>query len=313
MVVFTYEDYLKYYSINKLEEENIKYILEESTIIKEHDKLIKTILTQEEISKILKRYLNLNVTKENLEIWGNKYITKNYNERESDIVYKIKEKSIFFLIEHQSKIDKNMPFRILEYSIEIMREELKRLKGQKYKGNFKYPQVIPIVIYTGSRKWDISESLNERQEHLEGYNKENFKYNLIDINNYTKEELLKENTMFSKVAVLEKCKTSEEIILTLNEIIEISKEDREELYRIINYIFRPKIGNTETEKILNKLKEKEENSMVAEVLEREFRKNYVLGRKEEKLKIAKEMKKENIDIDAIIRMTKLSRKQIESL
>lgn len=92
------------------------------------------------------------------------------------------------------------------------------------------------------------------QEKLEGYNNESFKYNLIDINNYTKEELLKENTMFSKVAALEKCKTLDEIVETLNKIIEITKKDKQELYRIINYILRPKIGNQETGKMLKNLK-----------------------------------------------------------
>ena len=61
----------------------------------------------------------------------------------------MKAKNIFFLIEHQSKIDYEMPMRVLNYEIEIMRQALGNRKIAK---NSKIPMIIPIVIYTGRRK-----------------------------------------------------------------------------------------------------------------------------------------------------------------
>lgn len=275
MQVFTYKDYLEYQEKVKissmLKETQEQYSYEDEPIYKKHDKLIKTILNRREVSKILERYLSISILEEDLEEWHNTYITKNYKERESDIVYKIKGRRIFFLIEHQSTIDYRMPFRILEYSVEIMRQVI-----QNDKKDLKYPQIIPIVIYTGNVKWDEQINMKKMQERLEGYKQEDFKYNLIDINCYTKEELLKDGSMFSKIAILEKYNSVKEIIEVLNSIIKHTKEqkEKEEIYRIVNYIVRQKIGNEETEKILEKIKKGEDENMVLEVFAKEYEKAF---------------------------------------
>ena len=176
MEIFTYEDYLN--TIRGVAEEEEEYIINTEKVHKRHDKLIKEILTKEEVSKLLEKYLKLKIEKEKLEEYTNKYITKNYEERESDIVYKIKGRNIYFLIEHQSKVDYKIPFRILEYSIEIMRTALKKQEANKKRGNnknFKYPQIIPIVIYTGNEKWKVEENISKVQESLEGYREESIK------------------------------------------------------------------------------------------------------------------------------------------
>jgi len=289
--VFTYADYLRYkeiYFVNKLEEKTEQYSYE---INKKYDKLMKKILTKKEVSKLLKRYINIEVSEKELEEYENSYITKNYKERESDIVYKQKNKEIYFLIEHQSSIDYNMPFRILEYSIEIIREVINNKNKTK---ELKYPQIVPIVIYTGHKKWDVKEKISQIQEEIKGYSTELFKYNLIDINKYTKEELLKENTMFSKIAILEKSRTSKEMIESLKKIVNKTKYEREELYRIINYIIRPKIGNKETDKILKIIREKEDNSMVQELFAKECDKHFERGVKKGINKGKKEGMKESV-------------------
>lgn len=314
MQVFTYRDYLEYKKIaqkGKVEEEQIQYDYENSRIHNKHDKLIKTILNKKELSKLLKRYLNSNVLEENIEKYNNKYITKNYKERESDMVYKIKKKEIYFLIEHQSKVDYTMPFRILEYSVEIMRESIKKQKNNK---EFKYPQIVPIVIYTGKEKWNVKESIEDMQEKLEGYNNATFRYNLIDINNYTKEELLEDNTMFSKVAALEKCNTAKEIIEIVNKIPKGTKEEREELYRIINYIIREKIGYEETERILNELKEKEEEIMNApEIFARECDRQFEKGKIEERKSAIIKMLKMKTDKNFIKSIYEITDKDLEKI
>jgi len=310
--VFTYQDYIRYQEskiINRIEETKEEYHYE-NDIYKKHDKLLKTILTKKEVSSLLKKYINIDVPEEDLEKYNNSYITKNYKERESDIVYKQKRKDIFFLIEHQSTIDYKMPFRILEYSVEIIREIIKDKKGNE---ELIYPQIVPIVIYTGNKKWNVKEGINQMQEELKGYSTEIFKYNLIDINNYTKEELLKENTMFSKIAVLEKCKTQKEMLEVLEKIIENTKNGKEELYRIINYIIRPKIGEEETEKILNKIKEKEDISMVAELFAKECDKYFEKGIKTGKKQAIIKMLKMKIDKKTIKEIYELSDEELEKI
>ena len=82
-----------------------------------------------------------------------------------------------------------MPYRILEYEIEIMKSaiDIRKVKNKEYK----LPLVIPIVLYTGKKKWDAKRYLEESQETLDGVEIKAGNYNLVDINDFTKEELIR--------------------------------------------------------------------------------------------------------------------------
>ena len=49
---------------------------------------------------------------------------------------------LYLLVEHQSKADRLMPFRVLEYACRIMRQDLNN-------GKKSLPIVIPLVFITG--------------------------------------------------------------------------------------------------------------------------------------------------------------------
>ena len=53
-----------------------------------------------------------------------------------------------------------MPYRILEYETEIMKSaiDIRKVKNKEYK----LPLVIPIVLYTGKKKWDAKRYLEPR-------------------------------------------------------------------------------------------------------------------------------------------------------
>lgn len=93
------------------------------SIDKKHDKIFKNILSSvKEMQQFLKDFLEMEVNAENLEKYKNSFITSNYKNKESDIIYKQKYKQIYYLIEHQSSLDSNIPTRILNYCVELMRE-----------------------------------------------------------------------------------------------------------------------------------------------------------------------------------------------
>ena len=83
-----------------------------------------------------------------------------------------------------------MPYRILEYEIEIMKSaiDIRKIKNKEYK----LPLVIPIVLYTGKKRWDAKRYLEESQETLDSVKIKAGNYNLVDINDFTKEELLQQ-------------------------------------------------------------------------------------------------------------------------
>ena len=215
MKVFTYYDYIKcIHSIrlNKrqgLSDEKVKYEIDdkkEESTNNEHDKLIKTILkNKEEMAKLINNFLkpNKKVDSKNLAKYTNSYITKKYMAKEADIVYKLKDDEIYFLIEHQSKKDNKMPERILNYSVDIIHEWSKE---KNIKKKTKYPIIVPIVIYTGDGKWNIPKNFKDVQIENNEYlnNKINIEYNLIDINKISVSKLLNQKSLFGYAMILEK-------------------------------------------------------------------------------------------------------------
>ena len=215
MKVFTYYDYIKcIHSIRlnkrqRLSDEKVKYEIDdkkEESTNNEHDKLIKTILkNKEEMAKLINNFLkpNKKVDSKNLVKYTNSYITKKYMAKEADIVYKLKDDEIYFLIEHQSKKDNKMPERILNYSVDIIHEWSKE---KNIKKKTKYPIIVPVVIYTGDGKWNIPKNFKDVQIENNEYlnSKINIEYNLIDINKISVSKLLNQKSLFGYAMILEK-------------------------------------------------------------------------------------------------------------
>jgi len=248
-------------------------------------------------------------------------VNKIFQNREADIVYKYKDKNIFFLIEHQTKIDYSMPYRILEYETEIMKSaiDIRKVKNKEYK----LPLVIPIVLYTGKKKWDAKRYLEESQETLDGVKIKAGNYNLVDINDFTKEELLQEETLISKMMLLEKSESTEETIEMLEKIIPgIKKDDEELLKRIISILFGEKIGEEKTKELIEKIDGGDGKMLAVVDMIRNENQMYINmgrkeGRKEERkirnIEIAQKLLKLKMPITQISEVTELTEKEIKAL
>ena len=264
------EDMLMYkiYFFNEIEKVELKY----KNVYYKHDKSFKFILAnKEEMAEFLSQFLGVRLKNKELEVQKTEFINENFEKIESDIIYKIKDTEIYFLIEHQSSIDRNMPERIIKYSL-ALRDEMNRnvnSRNQKYKVRV---IVVPIVVYTGSKKWNVGINFSNMQISKEEYQKYKLdqkyefykeflikqKYKLIDINQYTKQELINKNTKMSNMMLIEKSNTREELIKTLLELIKIT-EDKEMLKwleKVVRYILPDMLGE-EREVILENIKRKE--------------------------------------------------------
>ena len=329
MKTFSYQDYLEYQKqISKMQDSklkaNEKYIKSQNRINNPHDKIFRLYLdNKKEVVEIINRILKLKkkINKDEIEKYNSSYINERYQNRESDVVYKKKDQKIFFLIEHQTSIDYNMPKRILEYEIEIMNSCLDHKK--KLKKDEKLPAVIPIVIYTGKRKWNVAKYIKECQEKLEGIEIPGLgSYYIIDINEYSKKELEEDELFFSKLLLIEKAKTEDELVAVFALIISKAKNliTKEELKKIIYYIYQEKIGKEKAEELIEKLNKGVGNMKLAveKMLDREYaardRKSRKEGRKEglqeAALTLAKKMLNEKIDIDLITKITGIKKEQI---
>jgi len=283
---------------------------------------------KEEAIALINQAIKIKLKAEEIEKYTSSFVSKIFQNREADIVYKYKNKNIFFLIEHQTKIDYSMPYRILEYEIEIMKSaiDIRKIKNKEYK----LPLVIPIVLYTGKKKWDAKRYLEESQETLDDVKIKAGNYNLVDIKDFTKEELLQGKTLISKMMLLEKSESTEESIEMLEKIIpNTNKEEKELLKRVISILFGEKIGEEKTKELIEKIDGGEGKMLALVDMIRNENKMYInMGRKEGRkeareegkiklkqqcLEIAKNLLKINMPISQISEVTKLPEEEIEKI
>jgi len=141
----------------------------------------------------------------------------------------------------------------------------------------------------------------------------------VDINDYTKEELLQGKTLTSKMMLIEKSESTEETIEMLEKIIpNIKQEDKKLLKRIISILFGEKIGEEKTKELIEKIDGGEEKMLaVVEMIRNENQMYIDIGRKEGKkqnsIEIAQKLLKIKMPISQISKVTELTEKEIEKL
>ena len=308
--------------IEKIKEKEEQYNYEKNIIHNSHDTSIRKILSNKDevalfINKVLQlSKINKEIRADMLERYETSLITKSYLNREADIIYKRKDMDVFFLIEHQSRIDYNMPIRIMEYVTAIITNYWYSDKENIV--NRKYPLVIPIVLYIGKNKWNVEKHISSRQVKMPGYKSEYGKYTVFDANDYEDSELLQEKGALSKIILLEKTKGEKEL---QDNYIKISKEylSEKEKDMIIEYLCNISSTKLSQQKIneIKKLFMKGEKTMLAEIFMEKEKKAW-LGGKEEGIKqskneFAKKLLKSGIDIKNIKEWTGLSEKEINLL
>ena len=158
-----------------------------------------------------------------------------------------------------------MPYRIVNYQIESMRVN----EANK---NEKECLVIAIVIFTGKGTWTAKRYIEEIQEKF--FN-EDFTttphlgtlgfYNLVDINDYTKDELMKDNSLLSKIMLIEKERNTKDLISTMFEINERIKnnKNKEIVYDAMALVLSKKFGAKLTKQIMKKIIGKGSDNMLA--------------------------------------------------
>ncbi|MCI9287431.1 MAG: Rpn family recombination-promoting nuclease/putative transposase, partial [Clostridia bacterium] len=249
------------------EQENYK-ILTNKDVNNKHDKTYRSILdSKKDATYIINQVLNLEqeIKQDEIEKYNSSFVTNDLQNKEADIVYKMKEKNIFFLIEHQSKVDYSMPYRIEEYRLEIIKSaiDVKKIKNKGYE----MPEVIPIVIYTGKGQWNAKLYLHSiSDERFKNVNLQ--RYNLIDINNYEEETLMKSNYLIDKMFLIEKAEGQEDTQRIIIQAVETTKDeqDKAKLIKIIKATLMKQVDKVQLEEIIKN--KKGEVEVMEEVIER---------------------------------------------
>jgi len=330
MVIFSYIEYLKYSRIIKeeysLNEEVAEYKYDNKKINHIHDKTFRKILDdKKEFTIFINKIFNLEekLEEKDIEKYNRKFVSVDYTNQESDVIYKLKNKEIFILVEHQTKIDKKMPIRILKYELEIIRSRMDE------NNRLEFPIIIPIVLYTGKQRWNAKinyPSYNSELARYRGLKK--VEYNLVDINDYTIEDLYKENSILTKIMILEKSNKYIEIINNVDKIVNkvydsklYTQTQKEMLLNILNNTMINIVGNKKMKEYKIKLEGGENMLALYEMIENERNEIYSTGIKEGKVKgkiegikaIAKKMLRMKFDKDTIMKATGIKEEELENL
>lgn len=262
---FTYSQYIKCIhtfrlnAVMELAEEMTEYKLENKKEQCLQGELLKTILqNKEEVTRFINQFIEPRekIREEDLVYYTtSSYITKRYRTKEADLIYKLKNKEMFFLLECQSKIDNKIDYKMLNYCLDIMKEWTKNKKEKKITG---YPIIVPILIYTGNQKWKNSRQEKLYKGNVFGESSTNLDYNFVDMNKFSKQVLLNKGSILSYVMLLEKSDGVQELVQNLESIIAstVDKRNLIELFSIIKCILNRTLSEKSQSELLRKIEKK---------------------------------------------------------
>jgi len=171
--------------------------VKEKKLSQPHAKAFTFFFKEKETAiSMLNGYLPENIKKKldfkSLKISKDSFIDKRLKNYFADLLYEIKLKSsqksafIYILFEHKCWEDWFVCLQLLKYMVRIWELFLKQNKDAKY-----LPVIVPMVLYHGKPKWEISQnfiSLFENPAGFESYIPD-FSFNLQDISHMPDEDI----------------------------------------------------------------------------------------------------------------------------
>lgn len=307
-----------------------------------HDKAFKFLLASKKVFiQLLRSFVDRgwveHVDEVHLERVDKSYIAQDFRGREADMVYRMEFKGhevIFYvLLEMQSSVDYQMPYRLLLYEVEIWRDILKNYEqGDAERKDFRLPPIVPIVLYNGKSPWTASRRFRGNVAYEEWFGNEllDFEYILIDINRIGEEELLQLSNFVGAVFLLEQRTDAREFVdgmTTLAGVLEqLSDEEFTQFIAWVRLTMRSMSGEhrAAVEKILEEANPEEVIHMISNLekvfeehesktLEKGFLRGKALGMEEGKEEVARNMLIDGFDLTQIAKVTGLSREKLDRL
>ncbi len=178
-----------------------------------------------------------NVQPEDIEDISERFLPMWQEGRDSDSVKKIrlKEAPLFLIaiIEHQSNVSYDMPFKILRYMVMVLtdyeKEQEQLAPGITKTKDFRYPPVLPIIYYEGTKTWTAVQNFRKRVHlgDILGKYIPDFEYIVVPLTAYSNQELMEKNDELSLVMLINKLRNSSEF----KELKQIPAEYLENLER----------------------------------------------------------------------------------
>ncbi|MDR2608595.1 MAG: Rpn family recombination-promoting nuclease/putative transposase, partial [Treponema sp.] len=279
-------------------------------IHKVKDNTSKLILENPELfAQFLNDFVPIDLLKglksEDIEDVKERFLPLTQENRDADTVKCIHLKGdtpifVIAIVEHQSTVDYNASFRMLRYIVMVLdRYEAELQNGELTKHsshrNFRYPPVLPILFYDGPGKWTAEQDFRERTylNDVFGPYIPSFKYELVDLNRYSMDDILQFNDALSMVMMVDKLKSVKEVDRLPSEYFKkISLKIPSGLAKllqkaVIALLYRLDVAEGRIEELAEEIAPKEERVMfegVVNIINKELRANRRLQRQCEQLK-----------------------------
>lgn len=296
--------------------------------------------------EFIKDYIQIDIfkdiTPDDIEDISGRFIDAFNENRDSDTVKQInlKDNNLFVLclVEHQSSVKYLMSFRMLEYMVLIWKDYIKKITEEAQKINknaepselkrFRLPPILPIVFYEGKGNWTAEVQFKEKVFLNEVFEKyiPKFEYRVVNLNNYTKEDLLEIPDLLSLIFLIDKVKSPKEFKLLKDipkEYVEkVTKDTSEELLKMLariikSFLERVNAPREEIDHIVDQvykrrfiemftmLEEYDVQATRREAREKGIEEGIEKGEYEKAVQIAKNMLDEGISLKVISRLTDL--------
>ncbi|MBF7084426.1 Rpn family recombination-promoting nuclease/putative transposase [Desulfallas sp. Bu1-1] len=220
-----------------------------------HDKGYKQLLSNKRVFlELIKTFVREEwageIEEKDLVLVNKSYMLKDFTEKEADIIYRLKTKNVIFyiLLELQSTVDYLMPFRLLQYMVEIWREIYHNTpEKERERKTWRLPAIIQAVLYNGANNWTAAVHFKEMLAGYRQFEKNilDFKYILFDVNRYREEELYRAANLIASVFVLDQKMDPAEITKRLRKLAgALSKMSGDEFRQLavwLKNVIMPKI------------------------------------------------------------------------
>ncbi len=225
-----------------------------------YDKAYKLLLSSRELfAELLHSFVDSEwvkqISEEDLIMVDKSYVLSDYMEKESDIVYKAKllgqEFYFYVLLELQSKVDFEMPHRLLTYMTEIWRDVKRNAQdGETRRKGYKLPAIVPIVLYNGQAPWTAVRSFRNMQDGEQHFGDEllSFRYLLIDVKRLEEAHLEALENLMALVFLVEQEPDSRMFTDRLRKSSRVLKNLSPELFQLFKSWFKM-INPKETEQV----------------------------------------------------------------
>jgi predicted transposase/invertase (TIGR01784 family) len=166
----------------------------------------------------LKDFIHIDILEsvkpEDIEDLTERFLPLFQENRDADTVKRVRLKEhplfVIAILEHESNVNHRSCFKMLQYICLVLdaweKDAEKETPGSSLLKDFKYPPVLPMILYDGKGPWTAQRNFPERTHMNTVFEKyiPKFEYELVNLNDYNEEEIMRFGDALSIILLADK-------------------------------------------------------------------------------------------------------------